>query len=214
MRKAILIPQPNDEYDYLSALRGPIYDSKIGRWSYVKQQIFLFRVAWAGPAIIKMSVKATKNCVESLIAKGIHGSKIAVLTPIIVLDTVHLQSTKKDCACQAYVSSADSEEWFGSFLTDIDVTEKELDAILTESEEDNFLFGSIQCVIRAIKAMRVNWPQCLIQMLQIHLQSKGLELDVFESNSLLFTAFKQKRRLVVQNMKIARSRRFIPKLFV
>jgi len=37
VRKANLTPQPNDEYDYLSALRGPIYDSKTGRWSYVKQ---------------------------------------------------------------------------------------------------------------------------------------------------------------------------------
>jgi len=37
VRKAILTPQPNDEYDYLSALKGPIYDSKSGRWSYVKQ---------------------------------------------------------------------------------------------------------------------------------------------------------------------------------
>jgi len=127
-----------------------------------------------------------------LIAKGIHGSKIAVLTPIVVLDTVHLQNTKKDCACQADVLSADSEDCFGNFLTEIDVTEKELDAFLTESEDDNFLFGPIECVIQAIKVMRFNWPQCLIQMLQNHLQSKGLELDVLESNPLFFTAFKQK----------------------
>jgi len=37
VRKAILTPQPNDEYDELSVLKGPIYDSKSGRWSYVKQ---------------------------------------------------------------------------------------------------------------------------------------------------------------------------------
>jgi len=37
VRQAILTPQPNDEYDYMCALKGPIYDSKSGRWSYGKQ---------------------------------------------------------------------------------------------------------------------------------------------------------------------------------
>jgi len=54
-----------------------------------------FCLHYFGPAIIKISVKATKNCVESLTAKGVHGSKIAVLTPIDILDIVHLQNTKK-----------------------------------------------------------------------------------------------------------------------
>jgi len=139
-----------------------------------------------------MSVKATKNCVENVIAKGIYASNIVVLTPTVVLDTVHLQSAKKDCACQVDVSSAGSEDWFESFLADIDVTENELDAILIESEDDNFLFDPIDCVVQAIKVMRFNWPQCPIQMLQNHLQAKGLELDVIENNPILFTAFKQK----------------------
>jgi len=93
---------------------------------------------------------------------------------------------KKDCACQVDVSSTDSEEWFGSFLAEIDVIEKELDAILTESADDNFFFGPIEC---AIRAMRFNWPQCPIHMLQTYLQSKGLELDVLVCNPLLFTMF-------------------------
>jgi len=138
-----------------------------------------------------MSAKATKNCVENLIAKGIQSSNIAVLIPTVVLDTAHLQSIKKDGACQADASSSSSENWFESFMAYMDMTETELDAILTESEDDSFLFDSIVCV-QAIKSVRFNWPQCPIQMLQIYLQAKGLGLDILENNSILFTAFKQK----------------------
>ena len=109
-----------------------------------------------------------------------------------MLSTVHLQSAKKDCAFQVDVSSADSEGWFGSFLTDIDMTQNELDAMLIESEEDNFLFGPIDCIVQAIIAMRFDRPQCPIQTLQNHLQVKGLELDVLENNPIVFRAFKQK----------------------
>jgi len=117
-----------------------------------------------------------------LIAKGINASNIVVLTPTVVLDTTYLQSFKIDCACQVDVSNSSSENWFESFLEYIDVTETELDAILTESEDDNFSFDQIDCVVQAIKAMRFNWPQCPIQMLQTYLQTKGLELDVLENN--------------------------------
>ena len=64
----------------------------------------------------KMSIKATKKCVENLIAKGINASHIVVLTPTVVLDTVHLQSFRADCACQLDVLSSRSEDWFESFL--------------------------------------------------------------------------------------------------
>jgi len=37
VRKPILTPQPNDEYDYLTALKGPEYNSKTGRWEYAKK---------------------------------------------------------------------------------------------------------------------------------------------------------------------------------
>ena len=73
----------------------------------------------------------------------------------------------------------------------IDVTEAELDAILTMSEDDNLLFGQMDCVLQAIKSVRFNWSQCAIQMLQIHLQTEGLELDVLENNPIFFT-FQQK----------------------
>jgi len=52
-----------------------------------------------GVKIIKMSVKATENCVESLMAKGINAASIVVLTPTGTLDTVYLQSPRTDCAC-------------------------------------------------------------------------------------------------------------------
>ena len=114
------------------------------------------------------------------------------MTPTVILDTAYLQSFKIDCACQVDASSSNSEDWFESFLAYIDVTETELDAILIESEDDNFLFDQIDCVVQAIKAMRFTWPQCPIQRLQTYLQAKGLELDVSEDNPILFTAFKQK----------------------
>jgi len=55
----------------------------------------------------KMSIKATKNCVDA--------SNIVVLTPTVVLDTVHLQSFRADCACQVDVLNSRSENWFESF---------------------------------------------------------------------------------------------------
>ena len=72
------------------------------------------------------------------------------------------------------------------------MTETELDAILTESEDDKFLFDPIYCAVQAIKSARFNWPQCPIQILQTYLQAKGLGLDVLENNPILFTTFKQK----------------------
>jgi len=87
--------------------------------------------------MIKMSIKATKNCIKSLVAKGVHASDIVVLTPTVTLDTVHLQSPRIDCVSQVDVLSSCSENWLESLLEHIDVTEAELDAVWTESEEDN-----------------------------------------------------------------------------
>jgi len=94
-----------------------------------------------------MSVKATENCVKNLIAKGIHGSKIALLTSMVVLDTVHLQSPRVDCACQVDVSSSCSKNWFESVLECIDITETELEIISTATEDDNLLFDPIDCTV-------------------------------------------------------------------
>jgi len=41
------------------------------------------------------------------------------------------------------------------------VTEAELDAILTESEDDNLLFDQIDCVLQAIKSVRLIGPNVL-----------------------------------------------------
>ena len=140
----------------------------------------------------KLSIKATKYCVENLIAKSIRASNIAVLIPSVILDTVHLQGFEVHCACQVDISSSSSKDWFEIFLEFIDVTEAELDAMLTESEDDNLLFDQIDCVLQAIKSVRFNCPQCPIQMLQTHFQTKGLELDILENIPIFFPAFKQK----------------------
>jgi len=72
------------------------------------------------------------------------------------------------------------------------MTEAELDAILTESEDDILLFDQLDCVLQAIKSVRFDWSQCPIQRLQNHLQAKGLKIDVLETNPMFFKAFKQK----------------------
>ena len=96
-----------------------------------------------------MLVKATQNCVKSLMAKGINTTNIVVLTPTVTLDTFYLQSPRIDCACQVDTLSSSSENWFESLLESMDVTEAELDAILTEPEEDNLLPDPIDCIMQA-----------------------------------------------------------------
>jgi len=139
-----------------------------------------------------MLVKATEKCVKSLMADGINVTNIVVLNPTVTLDTVDLQSLRINCACQVDTSSSSSENWFQSFLECMDVTEAELDTMLTESEEDNLLPDLIDCIVQAIKSIHFDWPQCPILRLQNQLQAKGLKIDVLEQNPLFFEVFKQK----------------------
>jgi len=139
-----------------------------------------------------MLVKATENCVESSMAKGINAADIAVLNPTVTLDTVYLQSSKTDCACQVDTLSSSSENWFESFLECMDVTEAEIDTMLTESEEDNLLPDPVDCIVQAINSIHFDWPQCPVLRLQNQLQAKDLKIDVLEQNPLFFEVFKQK----------------------
>jgi len=116
--------------------------------------------------IIKTSVKATENCVESLMAKGINAASIVVLTLTVVVNTAYLQSSQVDCVSNDDVPNSSSENWFENLLECIDVTEGELDAILTELEEDNLLGDQIDCIMQAIKSIHFDWPQCPILRLQ------------------------------------------------
>jgi len=85
------------------------------------------------------------------------------------LDTAYLQSSQVDCVSKDETPCSNPENWFESFMACMDMTETELDAIVTESEDDNFLFNSIDCVVQAIKSVCFNWPQYPIQMLQANL---------------------------------------------
>jgi len=142
--------------------------------------------------MIKMSIKATKNCIKILVVKGVDVSDIVVLTPTVTLDTVHLQSPRIDCASQVDVLSSSSQNLFEGFLKNMDVAEAEIDAILTESEEDKLLPDPIDGIVQAINSIHFDWPQCPILRLQNQLQAKGLKIDVLEQNPLFFEAFKQK----------------------
>jgi len=131
-----------------------------------------------------MLVKATENCVESLMAKGINAADIVVLNPTVTLDTVYLQSSRTNCACQVDTLSSSSKSWFENFLECMDMTEAELDTILTDSGEDNLLSDSINCIVQAINSIHFDWPQCPILRLQNQLQAKNLKIDALEQNPL------------------------------
>jgi len=49
---------------------------------------------------VKMTINATKNCIEKLIAEGASVSEITEMTPAIVLTPVLLSSDHVDRACQ------------------------------------------------------------------------------------------------------------------
>ena len=111
------------------------------------------KIKSVGSALDKMTIKATENCIGCLMAKGINAVDIAVQNPTVTLHTDYWQSLKIDCTRQVDTSSSNSVNWFESLMTCMDMTETELDAILTESEDDNFLFDSIDCVVQAIKSI-------------------------------------------------------------
>ena len=134
-----------------------------------------------------MTVKATGNCVTSLMVKGINAADIVVLDP-----TVTLQSLRIYCAGQVETPSSSSENWFEEFLECMDVTETQLDTLLAESEEDNLISDPIDYIVQAINSIRFDQPQCPILGLQAYLQVKGSDLNVLEDNPILFTTFKQK----------------------
>ena len=128
-----------------------------------------------------MSVKATENCVPSLIVKGVNVANMVILNP-----TVTLQSIRKYLASQIDVPSSSSENWFESFLEYMDMTEAELDALLAESEEEKLLSDPIDCIAQANNSTHFDEPQCPILRLQDQLQTKNLKIDVLAQNPLFF----------------------------
>jgi len=83
--------------------------------------------------MIKMSVKVTKNCIKSLVAKGVDASDIVVLTPTVSLNTDYLQSLPKNGTSHTELTSSSAENWFVSFLECIEITEAELETMAMES---------------------------------------------------------------------------------
>jgi len=81
-----------------------------------------------------MTVKATKNCIEKLIAEGSSAAKITAMTLSIVLIPVPLLSDKVDQAYQAAENdSVDSslKMLFENYLQDIGCTEAEAQAVVS-----------------------------------------------------------------------------------
>jgi len=61
----------------------------------------------------------------------------------------------------------------------MDVTEAEVDTLLTESV-DNLMSDPINCIVQVINSIHFNWPQCPIVRLQNQLQAKNLRIDALE----------------------------------
>lgn len=88
---------------------------------------------------LKMSVKASKTCVEKLLSEGISTADTIVMAPTVDLTSDLLQSYRIDRVCQvteADLPGSSSEDLFENCLKDIGVTDVERNAIMTESEED------------------------------------------------------------------------------
>jgi len=71
--------------------------------------------------------KATEICVANLIAESVTSSMIAAQTPTVALNTVRLQGTRIDGACQADIRNSYSEDWFEKFMDCIDMAKIETD---------------------------------------------------------------------------------------
>jgi len=137
--------------------------------------------------------------------KGINVADIVVLNPTVTLDTVYLQNLRIDCACQVDTLSPNSENWFESFLEYMEVTEAELDTMLTESEEDDLLPDPIDYIVQIINSIHFDWPKCPILRLQKQLQAKNLKTDVLEQNPLFFRKpfiFRYSSRSCIENFRV------------
>jgi len=81
-----------------------------------------FCVDHLGTYTVKMTIKATKNCIVKLIVKGASAAEITEMTPSIVLTPVLLISDKLDQACQVVeIDIVDSslKTLFENYLQDI-----------------------------------------------------------------------------------------------
>jgi len=154
-----------------------------------------FCLEWFGLAKIKMAVKATKTCVEMLIAKGISASEITAGTPAVVLTSAQLCSDKMDQACQvSEIDLTDSslKTSFLNCLQDIVCTETEAKTVVSDLEAESLLTDKAACALQVIRSVNFDWNQCLINVLEDHLQETNSELKILDDNPVLFFAFKRK----------------------
>ena len=139
-----------------------------------------------------MTISATKNCVSKLLAQGVKLADISIKEPMILLDAVEFSSVQVDLTHQGETSSSASKQCFEEFLTAINVTETELETILTGTTATITMADIIDSVVRAVNLMQFHEAQCPMLKLKEQLQAKNVTIDVFKQNPMFFELFKQK----------------------
>jgi len=137
-----------------------------------------------------MTISATKNCVSKLLAQGVKLADISIKEPMILLDAVEFSSVQVDLTHQGETSSSASKQCFEEFLTAINVTETELETILTGTTATITMADIIDSVVRAVNLMQFHEAQCPMLKLKEQLQAKNVTIDVFKQNPMFFELFK------------------------
>jgi len=142
-----------------------------------------------------MTIKATKNCIEKLIAEGSSAAEITAMTLSIVLTPAPLLSDKVDQACLVVENdSTDSslKTLFENYLQDIGCTEAEAQAVVLGLEKECLLTGKSAYALQVIRSVNFDWDKSPIKVLEDHLQETNLELEILDDNPVLFSVFKRK----------------------
>jgi len=139
---------------------------------------------------VKMLVKATITCVEELLKMGIDGANIEIRRPMVDLIPIQVYSkVHQECHVVGETLLEDSSaESHSGVSGSIKVAPN---GNLVELEEENIFSEQIGWVVEAIQSFRFNWLQCPVEVLQIQLQSKGLEIELIQNNPILFNMLKQ-----------------------
>jgi len=144
---------------------------------------------------IKLTVKATKNCIGKLIFEGASAAEITEMTLSIVLTPVLLFSNNVDQACQVVENNlVDSSlrMLFDTYLQDIGCTEAEAQAVVSGLEKERLLTGKSAYALQVFRSVNFDWDKCPIKVLEDHLQEKNLGLEILDENPVLFSMFIRK----------------------
>jgi len=143
----------------------------------------------------KITINATKNCIDKLITEGAKASEIMEMTPAIVLTPVLLSSDHTDRIYRVVEShSADSslKALFKNYLQDIGCTACEAQTIVSSLVQEQTLTGRLAYALQVLPSVKFDWDECPEKVMEDHLREKNLGLEILDDNPLLFSVFKRK----------------------